>query len=134
MDKQARQTALSIWRQFKNTDRPKGKRYALDFIKKYKGGAFMQIGGRFILPLLFLLLLSSGAQGQSRKQIREAFNQKTPVKVVTFYCKSKKQYNKRVKRLLRIMDRERILNPIKVRYKESKKFYFKFEFKNWFPK
>lgn len=81
-----------------------------------------------------LLLLSFGVNAQTRKQIKEAFNQKTPVKVVTFYCKSKKQYNKKVARLLRIMDRERILNPIKVRYKKSKLIYFKFEFKTYFPK
>lgn len=81
-----------------------------------------------------LLLISSGVKAQTRKQIKEAFNQKTPVKVVTFYCKSKKQYNKKVARLLRIMDRERILNPIKVRYKQSETYYFKFEFKTYFPK
>ena len=125
--------SLNVYRSFAKKDKSQAIRYANDFLKRLKAGDYW--GWETLIFILFFSLLSSGGiQVQSKKQIKEAFSRPQPVKVVTFYCKNKKQYNKKVKRLLRIMDREKILNPIKVRYKKSKIIYFNFEFKTYFPK
>lgn len=88
-----------------------------------------------IIPgaLLFalLLLFSPPLRSQSPKQIEEAFKGKRTAKKITFYCKSRKQYNRKVKRLLRIMDRKNIYCNFGVEYKKSKIVYFTLDYKNY---
>lgn len=57
-----------------------------------------------LFVLVLCLFMFSGLQAQSRKQLKKAFLGEKKVKIITYYCKSKKRYKKRVKRLLRIID------------------------------
>lgn len=96
----------------------------------------MRVLQRFLIlwgvVFITLLLSPADAAGQTRKQISEAFTGGKQVKLITYYCKNRKIYNRKVKRLLRILDQKKIYSSFKVRYQYSETNYFTFNFKSYY--
>lgn len=74
-----------------------------------------------LLVLVFCLFMFSGLHAQSRKQLKKAFLSDKKVKLITYYCKSKKRYDRRVKRLLRIIDSFNCDYGFRCRFEEVRK-------------
>lgn len=80
-----------------------------------------------VIIILFCFGLCLNIQAQTRKQIRQAFVEKK-CKQVIFFCRDKKTYDRRINRLLDILDRMGIEYGFKATYKRSEIEYFQFKF------
>ena len=79
-----------------------------------------------------LLLLSPGAQAQTRKQIKDAWSRAQSPVLVVYYVKDKATYEKKLNRLLRILEELDLDFSFHARFEESKKYqYFRFVFTEW---
>jgi hypothetical protein len=85
----------------------------------------------FSITAAALLLLSPGAEAQTRKQIKEAFNRVQSPVLVVYYVKDKATYKKKLNRLLKILEELDLDFSFKARFEESKKNKYTFVFKEW---
>lgn len=76
--------------------------------------------------ILMLLFVYCSTSAQTKKQIIKAFSHPKGVKSIELHCKSLKQYKRKQKRILRILDRTDIMYSFKMSMskKKSKHYYF----------
>lgn len=75
---------------------------------------------KFIALILFLTTYNY-SQAQTSRQIKNAFTGANKVKEIVYYCKNRKKYKRKVKKLLRRLDRLNIEYGFKCSFVQVKK-------------
>lgn len=74
--------------------------------------------------ILMLLFVYCSTSAQTKSQIIKAFSNPKGVKSLELHCKSLKQYKRKQRRILRILDSTEIMYSFKMSRKKSKHYYF----------